>query len=781
MEATFLKEWDLRFGSKPPEWVFHFPSEESEHQQHMREDFDREIRMRQTNIEQLRFEIQREEFLLDWLCQRKAKLRDTDHPPATLEGPTECENSQEVHVNGDCSSPNETHVSSEDNFDKHPVEQESNQKTSLLASQSSLLEGDNRESSRSLIDTSDYYTAAGQTSSSFETLNTDVHKKANSITSDNITRLMFPRARISYKVINSDVQIARAVKRRLIEQGLHWSCQFIDLEGKNDDSDPPESLSPISIRRTVSDSSLSQRRLPSVTFQSDQYQVLSSCSPHTPFSVPVSSEQEASSSDTPNSLEPISQISEHCEQRDDQTETPSKDSNPLAMLVEDDTKGSTLNEAGSFPIVGKRSSNGIILDSLVTNKILAIEDSEECDPLLNLMASHAQKTRTPRSSIDHVRDRVRGVRLSNGDLDLGSPKGRYSMGDKENNLSDPSSEGEPSFLRKRSSTELSPVAPWYKFDRRSMNIEDDECTTPKGEISMSLTPDNISDVTNNASESSGALSNELLDDPERAITKERAFIVSQRPKVERNETLTLDNAADQNRNFSIESFDKDSDPTRTLTRARVLDFKQSTPNIKPTSTGFLRLDSLSEELHKALSQIRTTPEMSMATLLDLDENSEMNEKIQESYSEPSLDDLELFQSGEVDEATISAYTLRNEIFGSRSNSTTSIPSLFLGPESVSSTPDIPNSPSHPSVNLRPSSGGKRRERKRMGNAELESIATVGSDDGSDLSPAHVGRGSISPLADESSDVLSPISRPQGRIFGSSEPPPLVSPVSLCSL
>ena len=804
MERTFLEEWNLKFGSKPPEWVFHLASKHQ--QQHMLEDIDREICMRRANIAQLKLEIEREEYLLDWLCETKIKLQDTDSPSITFTEASSLvqENSQEIQVNGVCSSPDENHVLVEDysnqqtdqnklndpvdsseGIEKNPEYrspslEESTEKTCPLSRQDSpyCLESVSKESFRSTTDSSECYTA-GQISSR-ETLDTNIPDDS---TSSESTSPLFTRERITHKVLSGDVQVAKAVRRRLIEQGRHWSCQFLDLEGINDSPLISENSSPVLIRRSVSDPvpSVSQSLPLSIASESTRRRLLSSVLPVVPVSSPIPPKHTEDS----DPLQPFEQKSEEIEQKDKETE--SSNDTAHTMITDDDVKGSL---GGSLPIVGKRGSNGIVLDALETNKILALDEDEECDPsLLNIMASRAQTTRSPRSSIDQTRDRIRAVRLSNGDLEAycpGSPKSRYSADGKENTLADYTGEVEPVYLRKRGSTELSPLYPVSKYDRRSVTIEDDECMTPKGELAMSLTPDSI-DTMNSTVESSESISDELMsshDDPTLTITRDRAFLISQRQNVGRKETLKSDSATDVRRDLvSLESFEEEvTDPSQSILTLKrntcsALDNVQSTPEKKQSGADFLRLDSLSDDLQKALFQIHSTPEMSMATLLDLDENVEMNEQLRESYSEPSLDDLELFESGEVDEATISAYTLRNEIYGN--NSTTSIPSLFMGSESLSSNcsspPDIPNSPTHSLVNLRPSSGGKRRERKRMGNAELESITTVGSDDGSDFSPIHVARSSVSPLADDSGDLFSPVSlRPHGRIFTESEALPEVS-------
>ncbi len=398
-----------------------------------------------------------------------------------------------------------------------------------------------------------------------------------------------------------------------------------------------------------------------------------------------------------------------------------------AMLTDKEIKSF---DSASVPIVGKRSSNGIILDSLDTNKILALEDSNE-DELLHSMGSPAQRTRTPRSSVEQARVKI--VRLSNGDLDGGS---RYMVQNKENSTAGPVYR-----TRQRNSTELSSTF------RQSMNFDDD-CTTPKGELSMSLTPDSIIGMEDISMDNGGTEPVHSLEDPTVAITRERATLVSQRHRdFGRSETLTHENAERLSSIKDIvvkEETISEENFVQTLTR----DHTQK-PSDSDGTISLSRLDSLSEELQKALSQISSTPEMSMATLLDMKENSDLNERFEKSGSEnSSLDDLEL------DEATISAYTIRNcDLYGS----STSIPSLFMGTESFSSTcsspPDNPSSPEHSLVPLRPSSGGRSRARNRMGNADFDSIATGCSDDSCEVSPSHFAREVIGSFSGDSEQAL----------------------------
>jgi len=234
-------------------------------------------------------------------------------------------------------------------------------------------------------------------------------------------------------------------------------------------------------------------------------------------------------------------------------------------------------------------------------------------------------------------------------------------------------------------------------------------------------------------------------DPTKAITQQTATVMKHRPSFERTETLTLEAAQEMTAMLDdIDPTPKDDLPAEFSPKAEDIHDSNSFP--------LSRLDSLSEELQKALSQISSTPEMSMATLLDMDENTQMNKQLEQSNSEhSSMEDLEIFESGKIDDATISAWTLRSDMYGS----STSIPSLYVGNDSMSSMsstcsspPDNPASPTHTTVNLRNTGGNRHKGVRRRGNADLDSMATAGSDESTENSPAHFALGSISPLPDD---------------------------------
>ena len=125
-----------------------------------------------------------------------------------------------------------------------------------------------------------------------------------------------------------------------------------------------------------------------------------------------------------------------------------------------------------------------------------------------------------------------------------------------------------------------------------------------------------------------------------------------------------------------------------------------------------------QDMERTLSAIKSAPNMSVRTLLNVQEE-EMNKRpLGASSSEPNLLELELTESMEIDEATISAITLGNDMFGSRSNSVTSLPGLIASGEE-SPTLDLA-SPTCEGVSLRRASNSRKSaNRKRMGNAELD--------------------------------------------------------------
>ena len=92
MDRRLLEEWNGKFRVKPPEWVFHFLSDQ---QPHLLEDIVREISKREANIEQLELELKQERFLLDWLSVTKAKLQEKPSVTSLTNGKRFC---YECHI-----------------------------------------------------------------------------------------------------------------------------------------------------------------------------------------------------------------------------------------------------------------------------------------------------------------------------------------------------------------------------------------------------------------------------------------------------------------------------------------------------------------------------------------------------------------------------------------------------------------------------------------------------------------------------------------------------------
>ena len=186
-----------------------------------------------------------------------------------------------------------------------------------------------------------------------------------------------------------------------------------------------------------------------------------------------------------------------------------------------------------------------------------------------------------------------------------------------------------------------------------------------------------------------------------------------------------------------------------------------------------------QDIQRTLSTIKSTPNMSVRTLLNVQEE-EMNKRpLVTSSSEPNLLELELTESMEIDEATISAITLGNDMFGSRSNSVTSLPGLVSSSGDESPTLDLA-SPTCEGVSLRRASNSRKSaNRKRMGNAELdpdwEEMVM-----GSDFSPTNTLSSLSSPSITSVEAYNLPASPLHHNQESSSPPPPAVSNTTAAS-
>ena len=765
MESEFLEQWNAKFGAKPPEWVFTLTSQYSA-QSLLEQDVDKELDNCQARIDKLRADLDQELFLVEWLRQQKADFSSALSKPPTS---TKTQNS---HVQGGddgqavglCSTPDDQPTEQSSVNLNGDIKEEKGicSKQSLPLAQpgghspTSQAQAHSEESVKSTPESLEYHTApqsVGGDSSGTEL--EDQQKKSTSTDptpTSEVKENGFPsiscRQRFAHKVNSTDITIAKAVNRRLLEQQkLHWSCNVLNLDSVSDKLSPADK--PVFRKRSASDPS-SQR-----SEQSELLFELKSKGGKRVFSSPIESPQlpkkdlqkfdssantedlkssvpERSTNGTSDKLEKV--VNNQTEEGDSE----------VVMTSEVEKRSS--KEEDSIELrqwanlgPGKRSSNGI-LDNYEGYNII-VSPNEERDPaLLNVLATRIRSSGhgTPRSSIDHLRDPPPDAATANGDSET-----------KDNTASPqrPSYDSQQTLV-----AELSPrrgVPPSLaKPERASLVFSEDECITPKGDSDHSMNIPNEDDEIRTKERSQTLVGGQ--EDTLNVSRVEKLLEEVQRTQAQEGEddstmmTLTRNNT-DKFRNYGIDAETEDS------------------------SQEFTPLGSLDIDIQETLSKIQNTPDMSMATLLDVGENKQMNSRFQASYTDPSLDDFEYTQG--IDDATISALTLSNELFGSRSNSVSSLPGLYSNTESNTSiSPPDMDSPSHTrqGVNLRNTGGARRRDRKRMGNAELDKM-TGASDEGSDLSPSHtLSSRSMSPTSELGSLASLTMSPSSPRDFSGSD-------------
>ena len=286
-------------------------------------------------------------------------------------------------------------------------------------------------------------------------------------------------------------------------------------------------------------------------------------------------------------------------------------------------------------------------------------------------------------------------------------------------------------LRRRSERENDPLP---EAKRRSSCLEDDDCSTPKDEFSLSLT---VAD-----------------EGVPRGLTKAMVDASVNNSQVQR---LASDSTLRQ------ESFEatltpanvSGSSPTNVNFRMSYMTAVHESPHMTYTAAGGLR---------EAGNQMDYMP------LINETDGEMAGIRLPLVSSEPNLlelhSDVTLEDSMELDEATISAVTLNNDMFGSRSGSVTSLPETLDDSQSTStaSLTEPFLSPAHtpaPVVNLRQSGSGavsRRRNRRREGNAELDDQTGASLDEmllserlrspNTTASSSQYSVGSLSPTAEE---------------------------------
>ena len=256
-------------------------------------------------------------------------------------------------------------------------------------------------------------------------------------------------------------------------------------------------------------------------------------------------------------------------------------------------------------------------------------------------------------------------------------------------------------LRRRSERDNDPLP---EAKRRSSCLEDDDCSTPKEDFSLSFADD---------SSMAPGLTKSMVDAKRSPVRRMESDSTLRQDSLEA--TLTPGNIVTSG-----------GSPTpvpgnvnyRKSYMTAVHESPCTTPGGSSSGGGGVLRDSNQVDYMPLINE--SEGEMTAGHRLTL------------VASEPNLLGLDqrhlLEDSMELDEATISAVTLNNDMFGSRSGSVTSLPETLNDSQSTStaSLTEPFFSPSHtpaPVVNLRPSSGnsgvGRRRNRRREGNAELD--------------------------------------------------------------
>lgn len=620
MEGRFLQEWNSKFGVQPPEWIRNI------------QDVEKEINDCECRIDRLRTQLSQELFLLEWLEKKTSTVNSIKE--------------RSPHLSD----------SEDPDVERQPCAANAESPLDTVSPESSPLDLTKSRESLKSRGSSVYFSAKQQSSQG----NTSVSDSP--IDSDEEKILV--RTRRIERANSTDERLANAVRRRLIEQGRHWSCQCLDLE-----SEPPRH-SPVIRKRSMSDPPFLKYRNQHPT--SVRVEVNSGC-------------QERSPSHTLESTPPVPVLESLAEKSEGESDSPAANKMQVEPenIVPDETRHDSVDsEAGS---------GNFLYDGYTILKEEREAEEDSLGPLL-VLPSTRHRPRLNKgvytTSLYCATETDDIALLTNGDSEQTSEEEPSIPETNEGGYSDPPTEGSPAetSVLKRRQKELPPIT------SRSSYVEEEECETPKGE-----------------------------DDPSMALTRDAIV-------------RALDERQDSETSTDLEA-SSDS---------------QVTPH---SSLGLMPLAA------------NLTPETSLRTLVSPEENEVLSSRLtilSQVSSESNLLEISsgLEESMELDEATISALTMSNEMFGSRSNSVSSLPGLLSTHESLS--PMSYASPTHQGVSLRTTSG-KKRDRKRMGNAELDmnrGWEELMLQESRDISPSHTmsSLSSTSPLSEEGNTfILSPTS------------------------
>ena len=720
---------------KPPEWVFELSANDDKQQ----ENVVRKIVESVNRVEKLREELDRELFLLGWL-RKLREDRGLTVRGGSLQGPSV--SVSQNHVEAKDELPDTEEVFEElPNVDSNTELGKAEQliKLPAVSSKGSLLS--TTESSPS---SSDYHTA-GQSS-------------PGNLTEDSSPLIESTRHRLVHKVGVSENLLAQEalcrVERRVRKFKSCDNLSKIDsdagldtLAEKHKRRRRNSAPNLITRPQTTGHKKLKRRLLSSPCVNSAVGRSLDG------VDSPLAhrARQHTKRRNTSSSLEGVIF-------REKRIRRPSFQMNDKEAI--DQWKGG----GGASSLDMKRSSNGTF-----EGYSFMVNNDEDSDPaLINVMASRMRGgIRTPRTSTSE------GNQVANGE-------GGGVVSPSEDTPHTPMQSFETIFrdssgkhiapLRKRSSMhEASPKK--GERDRFSYHYSDDECLTPKIDSGgHGLFSGSSPSGSNNCSHRNSRSSNGIIDEEgpyDMTLRRQDA----RETRAGRTDTITQENV----RHSSGYLDEKESSLTSTLT-------SQHIPHVGTSSEGgggggsepgggdlsiFEKSDSytdhelgsLERDIENMLDKLQDKPEMSMATLLDMNENQRMNARASQTYHKDSSPE-NLEESIEIDEATISAFTLSNDLYSSRSNSASSIPGLFSDSSALSMSPPEPESPTHVSalqgVNLRSGGGKRSKYKKRMGNLDLELMTGGAGAGGSDNEEVSLSRSSTSLTSEEESIPTSPL-------------------------
>ncbi len=737
---TFLKEWNTKFGPgvEPPEWVLSLGP--ILHQQP--ENVGKIITECIERIDKLKQQLDGELFVLSWLRKRKASAVKVE---TVVDSRPEQANHVQEDVFVDSVDQKEPLVTS--TTSKKPklvVNISSNSSPNFDTASDRLVPSRSEDSPNS----SEYYTAGPNSCSDTTSLSNLTEEEPSPV---------LVRQRFNQHVTSSDIQVAKLVRSKV--GGKHWSC--LNLSQVATDGIKIFCNSPLKAKRKryhsapdldlkVHRTDSSKKRVfsdPCSQGARDEIETKLLQGDYSPLPPLVSRKVFSSSANRPGSSRtlPGNRVRTNSEKS-----SPVKVSYSGQVVLRDKTKRGrsfSMDGGGTSSMAGKRSSNGYTDYLEGCNYVTSptgTEDDE--DPaLINVMASRYRGTlRTPRTSTSQAPSSPDPDSMTSPET--GSSR-HYSASGSECDafpLQLPQgSDGKhvSSFVRRRNTLDSSPV-------KRVSYYSDDECLTPRIDPGSPFGSQGCSH--RNSRSSNGILDEEtgMEFTLKRTHHGGPAGDAMDHTLVTSRKRNSTENGTSPSHQVSQED-NEDDQLTKTL-RAysiNVRDFSKSFDESPDSLSGLGRLEV---DIAATLSKFGDRPEMSMAGLLDVKENRQMNTDPRHLGVGTSSTLDELYEDSiEVDDATISAFTISNDyLCSSRSNSANSLPGLFSDNASgASSSPPDQESPSHSSsslssagvsamatsvtmqgVNLRPVGAGRRRNMKRLGNADLEAM-TVGSNMG----------------------------------------------------